>query len=103
MMFVRGSILQLRLISAHIPKLARPFQETPFSVSSLFCACRRISDFVDAPACHVGGPCRGFGASPVRGLNACQSHLDKLSNGFGAGGGLVACRPPVNHSRELHR
>jgi len=99
----RGSILQLRLVSAHIPKLARPFQETPFSDSSLFRACRRISDLVDLPACHARRPCRGLGASPLRGLSACQSHLDQLANSFGAGGRLVACRPAVNQSCELHR
>jgi hypothetical protein len=75
---------------------------TLFSVS-LFCACRRISNFVDPPACHVGGLCRDLKASPVCRLNTCQSHLDKRANSFGTGGGLVAFCPPVDRQSEFHR
>jgi len=45
-----GSPFRLPLIAAHFPKLARPFNETPLSVLSLFCRSRWIADFVDPPA-----------------------------------------------------
>jgi hypothetical protein len=80
-----GSTFRLPLIAAHFPKLARPFNETPLSVLSLFCGSRWIADFVDPPAGHVGGLCRGFPACVFCGARPCESKLDQAADGLGPG------------------
>ncbi|HTK13334.1 MAG TPA: hypothetical protein VL402_05990 [Xanthobacteraceae bacterium] len=72
----------LRMIVAHVSKLARTFQQPPFATGALSVGSRRVGEGVDFLACHLlcgGRPFgRGGPADPVAG----QRDLDKAADGF---------------------
>jgi hypothetical protein len=77
---------RLWLIAAHLPKLSRPFDESPFPRAAFLCRHCRVGEFVDLISRQVGGFRSDLWACLFPRVRARKRLFKQAADGLGARG-----------------